>query len=45
MPSCSSVKVSPSLLRETLQNFKNGRINVLIATNVVEEGLDVSTCN
>jgi len=45
MPSCSSVKMTPSQLRETIQSFKTGRINVLIATNVVEEGLDVSTCN
>jgi ERCC4-related helicase len=28
-----------------LANFKNGTINVLIATNVIEEGLDVSECN
>jgi len=45
IPSCSSVKMTPSQLKETIQSFKTGRINVLIATNVVEEGLDVSTCN
>jgi ERCC4-related helicase len=37
--------MTPSQLKETIQSFKTGRINVLIATNVVEEGLDVSTCN
>ena len=28
-----------------MEKFNEGVLNVLIATNVVEEGLDVSTCN
>ena len=37
--------MSNNQLKEVLGKFKNGQINVLIATNVVEEGLDVSECN
>lgn len=32
-------------LKKVLHFFKKGIINTLIATDVVEEGLDVSTCN
>ncbi|MHA1648327.1 MAG: helicase-related protein [Promethearchaeota archaeon] len=28
-----------------LQKFRNGQVNTLIATNVAEEGLDISECN
>ena len=45
IPSCKSIKISQTEFKETMDNFNHGRINVLIATNVVEEGLDVSTCN
>jgi ERCC4-related helicase len=45
IPSCKSIKLSQTEFKETMDNFNQGRINVLIATNVVEEGLDVSTCN
>ena len=31
--------------QRTIDDFKNDKINILIATSVIEEGLDVSTCN
>lgn len=31
--------------KKNIDEFKNGTINILIATNVIEEGLDVTTCN
>jgi ERCC4-related helicase len=37
--------MSNAELMKNLQDFKVGKINILIATNVVEEGLDVSSCN
>lgn len=37
--------MSNNQLKEVLQKFRLGQVNVLIATNVVEEGLDVSECN
>jgi ERCC4-related helicase len=40
-----NVKMTNSQLKDVLARFKTGQINVLIATNVVEEGLDVSECN
>jgi ERCC4-related helicase len=45
IPSCKSIKISQTEFRETMEKFNEGVLNVLIATNVVEEGLDVSTCN
>jgi ERCC4-related helicase len=32
-------------LMKNIEDFKRDKINVLIATSVIEEGLDVSTCN
>lgn len=41
----STVRISNQQLKDTLTKFKRGDVNVLIATNVIEEGLDVSECN
>lgn len=37
--------MSNNQLKEVLQKFRIGQVSILIATNVVEEGLDVSECN
>ena len=37
--------MSQNELKDVIDDFKNDYINILIATNVVEEGLDVSKCN
>ncbi|KAM9391567.1 LOW QUALITY PROTEIN: ATP-dependent RNA helicase DHX58-like [Pholidichthys leucotaenia] len=31
--------------RETIRNFRQGALNILIATSVAEEGLDIPECN
>ena len=32
-------------LEQTIQKFKTGRINCLVSTDVLEEGIDVTQCN
>ena len=44
-PTLSQVKISVAQLMDTIKKFKHDHINVLIATSVIEEGLDISTCN
>jgi ERCC4-related helicase len=45
LPQFSQVKVTVKELNETIDKFKKNFVNVLIATSVIEEGLDISTCN
>ncbi|KRZ14848.1 Endoribonuclease Dicer [Trichinella zimbabwensis] len=39
--------VEPSYARqeEVLKNFRNGNLNLLVATSILEEGIDVRQCN
>ncbi|CDW74385.1 cre-dcr-1 protein [Stylonychia lemnae] len=45
LPKFSPVQLSNQKLNETIMKFRKDVINVLIATSVIEEGLDVSSCN
>ncbi|KAI3514025.1 hypothetical protein L1887_12341 [Cichorium endivia] len=37
--------MSPKLQKEALESFRSGKVNLLIATDVVEEGIDVPKCS
>jgi ERCC4-related helicase len=40
-----SIKVTKSIVTETIQKFREGEVNVLVATSVVEEGIDIPEAN
>ncbi|XP_006901712.1 PREDICTED: probable ATP-dependent RNA helicase DHX58 [Elephantulus edwardii] len=40
-----SVHMTQCVQQEVIQNFRNGTLNLLVATSVAEEGLDIPHCN
>jgi superfamily II DNA/RNA helicase len=44
-PATAELSVTASQARERLSNFATGQINVLIATSVAEEGMDIPAAN
>ncbi|CAF0722745.1 unnamed protein product [Brachionus calyciflorus] len=39
------ISMNENQQRESIENFKNGKFKVLVATDIAQEGLDVPTCN
>ncbi|RAL11945.1 putative RNA helicase/RNAse III [Aspergillus homomorphus CBS 101889] len=37
--------LDPQLQRETLSDFRSGQTNLIVATDVLEEGIDISACS
>jgi ERCC4-related helicase len=40
-----SLKMNVSSQKRVIREFKAGKLNLLVATQVAEEGLDIKTCN
>eukprot|EP00549_Striatella_unipunctata_P018607 CAMPEP_0118679996 /NCGR_PEP_ID=MMETSP0800-20121206/4102_1 /TAXON_ID=210618 ORGANISM="Striatella unipunctata, Strain CCMP2910" /NCGR_SAMPLE_ID=MMETSP0800 /ASSEMBLY_ACC=CAM_ASM_000638 /LENGTH=648 /DNA_ID=CAMNT_0006576061 /DNA_START=215 /DNA_END=2161 /DNA_ORIENTATION=+ len=40
-----SIKMNPTLVKETIKDFRSGKISILVTTSVLEEGFDVPEAN